>query len=532
MSEENKVKDVVKQAAKARLSGVPLIAIDTSEPRALMNAISKEMQESMIKGELTKTPVSVLQWDFVNGFGHLNDIGQDAVREMNDRLNAENDGPPVAIDTTRQDPVAFTQAIDHLPQDSCVFVLNTHNLFKFDGFSQGVWNLRDSFKANGNILIMLSPLMMLPSELKDDVIVFDDPLPTEKELREIIERCHNYANAEINKDTIGRAVDALRGLNPFTVEQATAMNFERRGKGIGKVELNLDGVWSTKRKLIEQTNGLAIHIPTESWNDIKGNDNVKRFTYDLLVGEERPACIVWLDEFEKATQGVKGGDLSGVSDDQLQVTLQEMEDNQYDGQIFVGHPGGGKSMVAKCAGQLAGIPTIKFDLGAVKAAGGGFQGGAEREIREAFKVIKAVSGGRALFIATCNGIATLPPELRARFTFGTFMFDFFNEEEREAAWSYHIGTYKKKGLSDAQCEEIPDFDRYTGREIRNICKIAYRTNRTLMEAKELVSPYATTDPKNVNDLQDLADGRFIDAAFDGLYRKPNKKKRTNRNIQN
>ncbi|MGB7590439.1 MAG: hypothetical protein WBO19_04275, partial [Terriglobia bacterium] len=44
--------------------------------------------------------------------------------------------------------------------------------------------------------------------------------------------------------------------------------------------------------------------------------------------------------------------------------------------------------------------------------------------------IDAVSQGRMLFIATCNSIASLPPELRRRFTLGTFFFDLPTVDER------------------------------------------------------------------------------------------------------
>jgi hypothetical protein len=39
------------------------------------------------------------------------------------------------------------------------------------------------------------------------------------------------------------------------------------------------------------------------------------------------------------------------------------------------------------------------------------------------KVDAVAQEGRMLFIATCNSIASLPPELRRRFTLGTFFFD-------------------------------------------------------------------------------------------------------------
>ena len=50
-------------------------------------------------------------------------------------------------------------------------------------------------------------------------------------------------------------------------------------------------------------------------------------------------------------------------------------------------------------------------------------GASTERLRTALQIIDAVSQGRMLFIATCNSIASLPPELRRRFTLGTFFFD-------------------------------------------------------------------------------------------------------------
>ena len=64
--------------------------------------------------------------------------------------------------------------------------------------------------------------------------------------------------------------------------------------------------------------------------------------------------------------------------------------------------GTAKSMVAKAAGNSAGVLTIKLDLGALK---GGIVGESEANIRQALKVIQAVSGGKPFFVATSNSQA-------------------------------------------------------------------------------------------------------------------------------
>jgi len=58
-------------------------------------------------------------------------------------------------------------------------------------------------------------------------------------------------------------------------------------------------------------------------------------------------------------------------------------------------------------------------------------GASTERLRTALQIIDAVSQRRMLFIATCNSIASLPPELWRRFTLGTFFFDLPTANERE-----------------------------------------------------------------------------------------------------
>jgi hypothetical protein len=59
-------------------------------------------------------------------------------------------------------------------------------------------------------------------------------------------------------------------------------------------------------------------------------------------------------------------------------------------------------------------------------------GASSERLRTVLKIIDAVSQGHMRFVATGNSIMSLPPELRRRFTPGTFFFDLPTSEQREA----------------------------------------------------------------------------------------------------
>src|SRR5713226_6655346 len=155
-----------------------------------------------------------------------------------------------------------------------------------------------------------------------------------------------------------------------------------------------------------------------------------------------------------------------------------MQDRNADGCILIGPPGAAKSLVAKATGNTARIPTIAFDLGAMQNA---LVGASGERLRAALKVVDAVTNGRSLWIATCNSIGTLAPELRRRFTLGTFFFDLPSPEERAAIWKIYVAKYGASG-------DLPDDEGWTGAEIKECCRKAYRLKLTLKESAEYIVP--------------------------------------------
>jgi hypothetical protein len=63
---------------------------------------------------------------------------------------------------------------------------------------QGIWNLRDQFKAKGATLVLLTTSgTMVLTELAEDVLVLDEPLPTAEDLAKIVDQI--FADAKVTK---------------------------------------------------------------------------------------------------------------------------------------------------------------------------------------------------------------------------------------------------------------------------------------------------------------------------------------------
>jgi hypothetical protein len=266
--------------------------------------------------------------------------------------------------------------------------------------------------------------------------------------------------------------------------------------------------------MVNDTPGLQVWSGAERFDTLGGLEQIKGLLRRILAGRQAPQTIVFLDEIEKALAGATGpvGDSSGVSQDALGCLLSHMQDRGAAGLIFVGPPGTAKSAVAKAAGAEGGIPTLRFDLGATK---GSLVGESEQKVRQALKVIDAVSDGRGLWIATCNKVAVLPPELRRRFKFGTIFFDLPDEDERAAIWR----IYRRKYDLPAD-DPLPADAGWTGAEVETCCQLAWQLRIPLREAAGYIVPVSQAAPEAIEELRRQAEGRYLSASSAGVYRRP------------
>lgn len=465
----------------ARRVSTPLVLLRTPDPARTLVRI----------GAAAGAEAAILLWDIVRGLSPVNE----AAKTVIDKVVGERDRASIG-------PVDALVLASSLPEDAVLVVSNAHRFWNDSQVVQAIWNLRDPFKANGNMLAMIATSgAVLPEELAQDVLVMDEPLPAAEDLQAILDDTLKAAEApELDDGPNGHAIDALLGLAAFPAEQVLAMSLSKKG-------LDIEQVWERKRQVIEQTPGLTVWRGGETFDDVGGCANIKRFLTAVIQGEEPPRGVVFLDEIEKAFAGM-GTDTSGVKTEMTGTILSWMQDRSADGALLIGPPGAAKSLVAKATGNTGKIPTIAFDLGAMQNA---LVGASGERLRGALNVVDAVTNGRSLWIATCNSIGILPPELRRRFTLGTFFFDLPSLEERAAIWQIYLAKYGVDG-------ERPDDEGWTGAEIKECCRKAYRLKLSLKESAEYIVPVSRSAADQIKVLRQQASGKFISASCPGVYR--------------
>ncbi len=476
--------------AAARRVSVPIVAITSQDQIATIQSIATNGTLA-----LKAVPeVPILTWDIVRGILALNDAGKSAHQDMlGDRDQSQ----------TTNLVEALNMALD-LPQGSALLLCNVHRVLDMQGVSQAILNLRDPFKKMARMLILLGPDISLPAELVQDVIIFDDPLPTREEIGGIVDSLLNDAGVKQGEEERSRAVEALTGLAAFPAEQVAVMSLSRAGIDIGMC-------WERKRKQVEQTKGLSMPVPAVKFADLGGLAQIKEDSRLVMSGPAKADVVVWIDEIEKLMAGA-GGDTSGVSQDQLGVVLRWMESPDIIGGLLLGPPGCSKSYFCQAFAGEFDTPLVSLDFGAAK---GSLVGQSEGLVRACFKTISAI-GKRIAVFATCNRLESLPPEFRRRFrVFGIRYFDLPDAQERTAIWTLQLQRY---GLPADGVGAGPE--GWSAANIRDCCEIMWATGRTLSQAAQSIVPAVKQDGEGIKRLRDLANGRFLSVSYPGAYHLP------------
>jgi hypothetical protein len=488
----------------ARRAGVPIVAIESADPAATIVQCAKALN-----GSHDSTPQ--IRWDIVRGLIALNTLGGHVLSHFADELPLNSPANCLATLVSKSDKLSVMPESElEKPEDKrravagILYMVHSNRWLEDTECMQAVWNARDAFEPIGFTLVLIGPSIKLPVELKNDVVIISEPLPGHEELGKILD--HIADDAQLTEEKIGDrdiVIDTMSGTSAFGAKQILAMSVTKDG-------INRDTLWNRQKKMIEQTKGLSVWRGGETFEMLGGLWAIKDYLTRIVTSGKTPVdCVLWADEVEKQIAGAQG-DMSGTSQDQLGALLRFLQDFNIPAMLLLGHPGTGKSAIAKATGNIAGRPVLGMDMGAMK---GSLVGQSEEQIRAALEVAVSVSAGKLIMIMTCNKLAGIPPEFRRRCTLGTWFFPLPDKEERAAIWPHWIDYYELQ-----KRQALPDDDGFTGAEIKACCDVAYRTELSLKEASKYIVPIVKSAPEQIAELCRMANNRFLSASAPGVYR--------------
>jgi SpoVK/Ycf46/Vps4 family AAA+-type ATPase len=424
------------------------------------------------------------------------------------------------------DPLAAIRVLTALATPDGTALLVLRNFHRFMNSAEVVQALDTQLVAGKQartFIVVLAPVVQIPVELERQFVVVDHDLPDRDRLLRIA-RGVATERGDLPDDAaaLESILDAAAGMTRAEAENAFALSLvraeDRRAAGNqtgsdAGARVTPDVLWEMKMADLRKSGLLEMYRGDETFADLGGLENLKRFCLQALRSPSRRA----------RARGV----------------------------LVLGVPGTGKSAFAKALGNEVGRPTILLDLGKLK---GGLVGLTEERTRQSLRILSAtrpniafadeiekglagvqqsgssdsgVSAGQfgtmlshmadhagdSFFIFTANDIAKLPPEFtRAGRLNAIFFVDLPGPVERERIWQIHLGKFAIEAD-----QRRPGDREWSGAEIETCCETADLLGIRLMEAAQYIVPVAVTAGESIERLRTWASGRCLAADRPGLY---------------
>lgn len=427
-------------------------------------------------------------------------------------------GRESASDSSGSDPLAAIRALPALQvsqeddqQPALLVLVNFHRFLNSGEIVQALAKQIAAGKQNRTFVVILSPVVQVPTELEKQFLVIEHELPSREQLGEIARGIATDAEEMPCGLELQRVLDAAAGLTRYEAEGAFSLSLVRHGK------LQAEVLWEQKSQMLKKSGLLSLHRGSETFADLGGLDSLKAFCLRAMrrQGDANPLL---------RPRGV----------------------------LLLSPPGCGKSAFAKSLGNETGRPTLTLDIGSLL---GSLVGQSEANMRQALRIVDAmapcvlfadelekglagVSGNAGdsgvsarlfghlltwlndhtsdvFFVGTCNDISRLPPEFARAERFDAVVFvDLPDSGQRQKIWELYLGKF---GLDARQ--KLPPDDDWTGAEIRACCRLAALLDLPLVAAAQNVVPVAKTSAEAVEKLRNWASGRCLSADAPGIYQR-------------
>ena len=422
------------------------------------------------------------------------------------------------------DPLTAIRAVNALatPDGTAIIVLqNFHRFMQSAEVAQALSRQIIAGKQNRTIVVVLSSVVQIPTELEKMFVVVEHDLPDRDQLAEIARGIATEAGELPEGNELQAVLDASAGLTRMEAENAFSLSLVRQGR------ITADAVWELKTQMLKKSGLLSLYQGTEDFSSLGGLSALKAFCKRALLQPSR-------DNPMKRPRGV----------------------------LLLSPPGCGKSQFCKALGKEVGRPVLMLDVGSLM---GSLVGESEQRTRQALRVIdamapcvamideveKAFSGmngngdsgvssrmfgaflswladhqSDVFVVCTANDVSKLPPEFGRSERFdGIFFLDLPSREEKAAIWDLYLTQFEIN-----RDQRLPDNENWTGAEVKSCCRLAALLDLPLAQAAQNVVPVAVTAAESVNQLQSWASGRCLSANQPGIYQQAQKKSRSRRSL--
>ena len=492
----------------------PIIYVVTSEEMRVQNLIVEIAKKRQKKA---------FEWSYSTGI-----VPAGASIQSQKNRNASTKDPLMALDQVLE----LVEPAIYIFKDFHPF-LARNNFAVIRKLKEIGLHLKNSFKT----IILVSPIMEIPTELEKEVTVLSFPLPTRDDLNDllnrIIEEVKQFKQVVIDLDESGREriLQAALGLTLGEAENVFAKIIVKDERLTGQ---NVQEVFAEKQQIIRKSGLLEWYDTDQNFETVGGLSILKDWLNKRAVAFSGEARAFGLP----APKGI----------------------------LILGVQGCGKSLCAKAVANQWQLPLLRFDMGRMF---GSLVGSSEENTRRAIAVAESVAptilwvdeidkafagsqgsgttdGGTTarvfgtfltwlsektapvFVVATANDISQLPPELLRKGRLDEIFFvDLPTVPERNEVLRIHL---KKRGRNPESfdtatlAEASKDF---SGAEIEEAINSALYdafysrqeiSTEHILTALGQTVPLAKTMDEQINRLRSWAEGRARNASIPRVFK--------------
>ncbi len=225
------------------------------------------------------------------------------------------------------DPLAAVRAVSSLADGetpSIVVLQNFHRFMQSAEIVQALAHAVHEGKQRRGIVVILSPVVQLPTELEKLFVTVEHSLPNRQQLLEVAAGIATESDEMPEGILLDSVMDAAAGLTRYEAEGAFALSLVREGR------LTPSSIWELKTQAVQKSGLLSLHRGGDTFDSLGGLDVLKAFSRRAMLNRR--------------------------SDDQAVRPR---------GVMLLSPPGCGKSAFCKTLGQEVGRPILTLDVGSL-----------------------------------------------------------------------------------------------------------------------------------------------------------------------
>jgi ATP-dependent 26S proteasome regulatory subunit len=433
---------------------------------------------------------------------------------------------------TKEPLVALDQVIDQV--EPAIFLFKDFHPFLGKGNFAVTRKLKDialHLKNSFKTILLVSPVLEIPTELEKEITVLNHPLPSRDELADLLDKIladvqqFKQVQADLDDEGRERLLQAALGLTLGEAENAFAKILVKSERLSGD---DVNEVLAEKQQIIRKSGLLEYYTTNESFASVGGLAVLKDWLVKRAVAFTGEARAFGLP----SPKGI----------------------------LMLGVQGCGKSLCAKAVSNLWQLPLLRFDMGRMF---GSLVGSSEENVRRAIAVAESVApailwvdeidkafagsqssgatdGGTTarvfgtfltwlsektasvFVVATANDISQLPPELMRKGRLDEMFFvDLPSREERLDIFRIHL-TRRGRAAAQFNLEALANAsNQFSGAEIEEAINSALYdafyaseelTTEHVLGALAQTVPLAKTMDEQISRLRRWADGRARNAS--------------------